>query len=132
MAHSDLPLLQAAASRRVVPAPDGPAPGPPPADWIDRLLGSELFRQQRRAASRLAPGDEQVRRALRELDRRGGQMTADAFAARVGLPPLRLHGFIAQVQRMLNLDGYPILDLDRDRDAVTLDVPLLKRQFELE
>jgi len=33
---------------------------------------------------------------------------------------------------MLNVDGYPILDLDRDRDAVTLDVALLKRQFELE
>jgi hypothetical protein len=54
-------------------------------------------------------------------------MTAATFAARIGLPPLRLPGFVAQLQRMLNLDGYPILDLDRDRDAVTLDVPLLKR-----
>ena len=59
-------------------------------------------------------------------------MTTAAFAARIGLPPLRVAGFVAQLQRMLNVEGYPILDLDRDRDAVLLDVPLLKRQFELE
>ncbi len=105
---------------------------PHAADWVDRLLASEVFGLLRQAASRLAPGDEQVALVLRELDRRGGLMTTAAFAARIGLPPLRVPGVIAQLQRMLNIDGYPILDLDRDRDAVTLDVPLLKRQFELE
>lgn len=133
--YDGLALFQAAASRRPVDGSNGAAPPPtavPAPDWVARLLASETFAQQRQVASRLAPGDEQVVMVLRELDRRGGQMTAAAFAARIGLPPLRLPGFIAQLQRMLNLDGYPILDLDRDRDAVTLDVPLLKRQFELE
>ncbi len=85
--HSDdeydgLALFQAAVSRRAGPASNGPALAPRPAsDWVARLLASETFAQQRQVASRLAPGDEQVATVLRELDRRGGQMTAAAFAA---------------------------------------------------
>jgi hypothetical protein len=130
--YEGLTLFQAASNRQVATVTDKPEPGPARADWIDRLLASEIFAQQRQVASRLAPGDEQIALVLRGLDLRGGQMTTAAFAVRIGLPALRVPGFVAQLQRMLNVDGYSILDFDRDRDALTLDVPLLKRQFELE
>jgi len=128
-------LFQAASARRANgsgPASPAPTGAPAAAVWIGRLVTSELFRRQRQAASRLAPDDDRVATALRELDRRGGTMTPAAFAARVGIPAQRLAGFVAHLQRLLNVDGYPVLHLDRDRDAVVLDVPLLLRQFELE
>jgi hypothetical protein len=130
--YAGLALFQAASSRRSTTATEKSERGPSGADWVDRLLASEVFGQQRQVASRLAPRDEQVALVLRELDLRGGQMTTAAFAVRIGLPALRVPGFVAQLQRMLNVDGYPILNLDRERDALALDVPLLKRQFELE
>jgi hypothetical protein len=81
---------------------------------------------------KFAPEDELVVQFLEALTGHGGSMTPAALARRVGLPSIRLDGLVAKVQRLLNLDGYDVLRLDRQRELVELDVALLKRQFELE
>ena len=45
---------------------------------------------------------------------------------------MRLDGFLAKLQRLLNVDGYAVLQVDRAQNRVSLNVPLLRRQFELE
>jgi hypothetical protein len=73
-----------------------------------------------------------VRAAPGSLDRQGGILTPAALAQALAIPPLRLDGLIAKLQRLLNLDGYEVLRHDRQRDVVELDLAKLKRQFELE
>ena len=110
----------------------GPAPAPPGGDWPRRLVRSPIYQAQRQAVRKFAPDDEVVMQVLEALSGQGGSMTPAALARRVGLPPIRLDGLVAKVQRLLNVDGYEVLRLDRQRDLVEVDVALLKRQFELE
>ena len=59
-------------------------------------------------------------------------MTPAAFARAAELPMARLDGLIARMQRLLNVDGYEILTLDRHENRVELNVGKLKRQFDLD
>jgi hypothetical protein len=38
---------------------------------------------------------------------------------------------VAKLQRLLNVDGYEVLRLDRRSDVVELNADLLRRQFEI-
>ena len=100
--------------------------------WLNRLVGSETYKAQRQAVRKFAPEDEAVVRALAALVDRGGAMTPAALARAVGQPALRVDGFVAKLQRLLNVDGYDVVRLDRQRDLVELDEALLRRQFDLE
>jgi hypothetical protein len=125
------PLVEA----EPVATPDprtSPAPAPAGGDWPGRLVRSPIYQAQRQAVRKFAPEDELVVQFLEALTGQGGSMTPAALARRVGLPSIRLDGLVAKVQRLLNLDGYDVLRLDRQRELVELDVALLKRQFELE
>jgi hypothetical protein len=96
------------------------------------LVGSETYKAQRQAVRKFAPEDEAVVRALAALVERGGSMAPAALARAVGQPALRVDGFVAKLQRLLNVDGYDVVRLDRQRDLVELDEALLRRQFDLE
>jgi hypothetical protein len=109
-----------------------PVPATASADWPGRLVRSPIYQAQRQAVRKFAPEEELVVQLLEALTNQGGSMTPAALAHRVGLPAIRLDGLVAKVQRLLNLDGYDVLRLDRQRELVELDVSLLKRQFELE
>jgi hypothetical protein len=111
-----------------------PAEYTPPAGvgWPGRLIGSEAYQAQRRAVRKFAPEDEAVVRALTALVAGGGSITPAALARAVGQPALRIDGFVAKLQRLLNVDGYDVVRLDRQRGLVELDEALLRRQFDLE
>ena len=55
---------------------------------------------------------------------------ADGGAADVAAG--RLDGLIVQIQRIVNVDGYEILTLSRSENRIALNVPKLKRQFDLD
>ncbi len=42
-----------------------------------------------------------------------------------------MNGFLAGLQKLLNVDGYPVLSIDRAAKTVKLDIRSLKVQFEL-
>ena len=58
-------------------------------------------------------------------------MTAPALAGAVGVPEHRLPGLIAIIQRLLNVEGYAILDRQDAANTIVLNVALLKKQFEI-
>ena len=101
-------------------------------DWIDRLLSSRAYKDQKSMIRRHAPDDAVVRISLESLSASGGIMTPTAFARAADVPMARLDGLIAQMQRLLNVDGYEILTLDRNENRVELNVAKLKRQFDLD
>lgn len=106
------------------------APSPAPA-WLDALLASPTFAAQRERAPRTGVPDERVRVVLGALGRHGGRLTLGALAAEAAIPPARLTGTLAALRPLLNLDGYGVLTVDVDADAVTVDVDLLREQFGL-
>ena len=58
-------------------------------------------------------------------------MTVPALAGATGTPAHRLSGLLAIMQRLLNVEGYSILDHQDAANTVVLNIPLLKKQFEI-
>lgn len=106
------------------------APAPTGADLVDALLASNLYVEQRDAMPR-RPADAKIAAALRALVEAGGVLPLAVLAQRAGEAPLRATGFVTTLQRVLNVDSYPVLSLtDQDR-TVRLNQQLLREQFGL-
>lgn len=101
-------------------------------EWIDHLLSSQVYKSQKELVRRHAPENEVVRRILAALEARGGLMTPAAFAHAADVPAARLDGLVARIQRLLNVDGYEILTLNRSENKIELNVARLRRQFDLD
>lgn len=108
-----------------------PAAEMPEEPWIKDLLECEVFAVQKSLAGRVRIDDAALQRLLRTLASRGGSMTAPALAGALGVPEHRLSGLLAVMRRLLNVEGYAILDRQEASNTVVLNVPLLKKQFEL-
>ena len=112
--------------------PKPPAAPQPEEQWIAALLRSEVFTaQKQRMAGRVRLEDQTLTRLLSALSSRGGSMTVAALAGAIEMPEHRLPGLLAVVQRLLNVEGYAILDRQDASNTVVLNITLLKRQFEL-
>jgi len=109
------------------PAPTAQGDG----DWIAALLGSPVYAQMKARSGRVRVSEAQLRALLEELEAAGGQQMSAAVAQRLGIPELRLNGLLAGAQKLLNVDGYPVLSVDRASKTVHLDLRSLKTQFEL-
>ena len=103
-----------------------------PGSLFQALLRSGVYGAQRQLVQKHLPDDATVLGVLEALDRHGGTLTFAALAQQAGVLPLRLNGLLAKLQRLLNVDGYEVLQADRTQNRVALNVPLLRRQFDLE
>jgi len=101
-------------------------------DWLDRLFESDVFAAQYKLAGRGAPKLEDVRRFLDVLAPRGGKALKLTMAQQLGLPELRIAGLVASMRRILNVDGYAVLDVEESSSTICLDIDLLKLQFGLD
>ena len=119
------PVTTPAKSKTIQPTPTAGA-------WLDRLFASTGYKDQKDFVRRHAPEDDLVRRCLAALDSSGGIMTPAAFSNVADIPAARLDGLIARIQRLLNVDGYEILTFSRSENRIELNVPKLKRQFDLD
>ena len=100
-------------------------------NWIDTLLLSPLYTEQRNKSGRTPPADDAVRKILSALDERNGTILKTALAQRIGEPEFRINGILAVLRRILNVEGYPVLHVDESSGTVRLDQKLLRTQFEL-
>jgi hypothetical protein len=98
-------------------------------DWLERLLASPLLQRQRERAGRMALETERLRSLLGKLQQQGGRCSIEQLATAIGQPTMRMRGVISAMERMLNLDGFPVVTLEQGTGTVLLDVPLLKAQF---
>lgn len=101
-------------------------------DWLPLLLGSPLYREQAKRAARGAPPAELMQRLLKALEACGGTMLRPALAQELGLPLFRIDGLVQSAGRILNIDGYEAIACDRSSETVSLNINLLKRQFEID
>ncbi|WP_171109617.1 MULTISPECIES: BREX-2 system phosphatase PglZ [Streptomyces] len=125
-------------------APSGSAPttearpsartkaAPPVAESLgSTVVSSEVYAAQKEYV-RKAPEAKVVAAVVDALVTAGGTMSPAALAAAIsatGRVRRNIEGFVATVQRLLNVEGYPVLGFIDGGHAVKLDVPLLREQF---
>lgn len=103
-------------------------PGP---DLVDRLLSSPIYAEQKAMAKRAAEGaDELVSAALRVLLTHNDRAHQNTVAVAVGVQAGAMSQVLATIRRMLNVDGYAVIETDAD-GTIRLDKPLLLEQFAL-
>ena len=100
-------------------------------DWVNRLVTSPVYDEQKKLAGRGLPTDEVLTKFLCILDDRGGKMTTLALARALAYPEMRLPGLLAKILRILNVDGYAVLNRDDASDTIELNRDLLLKQFDL-
>lgn len=97
---------------------------------VRALLGSEVYSQRRRTRADLP--DERVAAMVTVLLDGGGRATMETLAARAGVPAHRIAGTVTALRRLLQVEGYPVIEVDADGHTVKLDEALLREQFGLE
>ncbi len=98
-------------------------------DWIAALQATPAYAAQKALAARVAPADAEVRSLLEALVARGGKLSKAALAQRLGMPAMRISGFVNAAKRVLNVDQAAVLVLDETAATVELNRELLARQF---
>jgi hypothetical protein len=96
------------------------------------VIASAIYREQRNRASRVAITDEQVGKLLTALlAAPANRLDPESAAAALGVAAIQITGALSQVQRLLNVEQYPVLSRDADGATVVLDAGLLREQFEV-
>ncbi len=98
---------------------------------LQDLVKSERFKEQLATVQRQAITAKVAADVARALEARGGTMTRAALAKELGMPEFRVKGYITTLKRVLNVEGYAVLAFDEASSTVTLNVELLRIQFEL-
>lgn len=120
---------QPAAMPRVNEPVSQATPAPTPA-WISPIFAQRSYQQATVHAGRHRPTDALMAQILAALDAAPGrQLPLSGLAKAIGCPEIRIGGILAQASRILNLDGYLVLQISTDRGFVRLDKELAIRQF---
>jgi hypothetical protein len=94
------------------------------------VLKSAAYSAQKKVAGRVSVTDEQIRGLLDALLATPGYRLVPALAATaLAVSPVTLRGAVLHAQRLLNVEGYPVLRVDADGATVILDEVLLREQF---
>lgn len=100
-------------------------------NWVDQLLESSVYQQVKARAGRSAIRDEQLHALITLLGQQNWQAMEAVVIRELQIPKIRLRGFLAGAQKLLNVDGYPILSVDRESQTIKINVSDLKKQFEI-
>ncbi|MFC4035547.1 BREX-2 system phosphatase PglZ [Streptomyces polygonati] len=98
------------------------------------VVSSSVYSAQKEYVRR-APEAKVVAEVIDALAEAGETMSPAALAAAIsatGRVKRNIDGFIATMQRLLNVEGYPVLAFIDSGHTVKLDVRLLRTQFQLE
>lgn len=112
----------------VVPTPTPRAQG---TSVAEQLIASETYNERRGIAGRHPVEDAVAVTVISALVAGGGRAHRDTLAVAAGIPSGTLSGLLSALRRVLNVDGYPVVDVDADQVTVILDLALLREQFKL-
>ncbi|MFJ2189921.1 BREX-2 system phosphatase PglZ [Kitasatospora sp. NPDC087861] len=105
-----------------------PAHGP---SFGTKLVASETFRFQRKFVRRsLEPAV--MAAVVDALVAADGVLSLTAVAAAAGKAGRNADGFAATLQRLMNVEGYPVLEFSDNGTRLRLNVPLAAEQFQVD
>ncbi|ALO95591.1 hypothetical protein SHL15_4500 [Streptomyces hygroscopicus subsp. limoneus] len=126
------PAPRARGTRKQQPQPEGLFPQPGHNTLGEQTVRSKPFETQREFV-RNAPTNTAVAAALDALLEAGGKLSPAAVAAAAqaatGKSERNPQRFVTMLERLLNIDGYPVLQLVESGRTVHLDRELLRQQF---
>lgn len=96
-----------------------------------RVVASEVYKGQKAFVAK-APDAAAVVRIIDGLAESGERMSLSAVAEMAGKAARRAEGLFATLQRLLNVEGYPVLELIDSGRRVRLNVQLLREQFKVD
>jgi PglZ domain len=97
--------------------------------WISELLEGAVYAEASKRGVRGVPAASEVQRFLELLSERNGTVPRETLAAGLKLPLARLDGFVHNMARIFNIDGYEAVAVEGG--SVLLNVAVLKKQFEI-
>ncbi|MEU9428317.1 BREX-2 system phosphatase PglZ [Streptomyces sp. NPDC048342] len=101
-------------------------------DLAAAVIVSPAYRDQRSRAARVLITNDQVSDLLRALlAAPANRLDNESAAASLGIATVQFSGALGQVQRLLNVEQYPVLSRGTDGVTVVLDTALLREQFEV-
>lgn len=108
-------------------------PAPATSSAASASLGARVTASGRMASQRQflrrAPDDASVAALIDALARAGGRLSIAEAASAAVESPVRMSGYLAQVTRLLNVDGYRVLGTIDEGRTVELNMRLLRQQF---
>ncbi|MEU8211599.1 BREX-2 system phosphatase PglZ [Micromonospora sp. NPDC049044] len=99
-------------------------------DLVTALLATDLFKAQHSLTPRRVEL-KKIQAAMSALIDAKGVLPVAVLAQRAGEAPVRAVGFATTLQRIFNVDNYPVLSLTDNTRTVRLDLRLLQEQFRL-
>ncbi len=99
--------------------------------WIRDLLKSEMLKNQKKLCGRAVLSDELIFQFIKIVSLHKGTVIQSTLALAIGQPAMRIRGIISVMQRILNVDGYPVLTFDSASGTVKINIKLLKTQFKI-
>ena len=93
-----------------------------------RVVSSKVFANQISVAGRIVVTKEQIRELLNSLIAAPArELTSQQAAASMGVPATRVNGALMQVKRVLDVEGYEVLEVTGG--VVVLREATLREQF---
>ncbi len=100
-------------------------------DWIGHLLASSTYDAQLKFAGRTPPKSEEMQALLRVVEAHNGTILFSALASELGMNAVQLNGRLIVARRVLNVDGYGVLELEDGGQTLRLNFALLEEQFQI-
>jgi len=96
---------------------------------IEALFTSAVFQSQKPLAGRSPLKDADLRALLAFLAERNWTATTSALASALAVNAVQLSARLSAARRLLNVEGYPVIDVDDGSSTVKVNVDLLAEQF---
>jgi DNA-binding Lrp family transcriptional regulator len=94
-------------------------------------LASSIYQAQQKRVGRSALAEDILTRILEVIEGQGGQITLSTLARSMNCSTASLRDRLIKLQRLLNIDGYAIIDYDQRSYTIRLNIQLLCQQFDL-
>ena len=99
--------------------------------WIDNLLQSLMYSNQKKKAGKVALDNAIVRDILIQIERYAYSIHLVVLAKSMNVSAKQMQSYFLKIQRTLNIDGYQVLSYDPSSMTIKLALALLKEQFEI-
>ncbi|MFI7058835.1 BREX-2 system phosphatase PglZ [Streptosporangium canum] len=101
----------------------------PAAATLGASIATSALLAAQRTFVRRAPDNEEIAKLIDGLVTAGGKLPVTAAAVLVGQPVFRMSGYVAQVAKLLNVDGYIVIAETDGGRTIELNIALLREQF---
>lgn len=99
--------------------------------WITTLLASPIYKARKKVAGHTVPGDDVLAKVLLAMDSYSSKITLNVLSRIIGYPVARIRSLLTVIQRILNIDGYTVITIDKASDTVEINRDLLCQKFGL-